>query len=385
MNRNLILMSLSLFTWGIGEGMFLIFQPIALEQWGASPALIGTILGATGIMMALAQIPAGHLADRLGPRPIMWASWILGALSCWVMALSNSLVMFTIGLLLYVLTSFVVAPMNSYIAAKRGNMSVERALTTVSAMFHLGAVIGPILGGVLGDKFGVHAIYRISASIFVVSTLIILMVEYLPPTPHQEEKKDTSLLRNSRFISLLPVIFLGVLATYLPQPMTPMVLQNQRHLSLTAIGQLGALGSLGNALVVLVLGGLKASAGLIIGLGLVGASSLCLWLGDSFALYGLGYFFLGGYRLYRLMSLAFTRHLVHESRTGLAFGMIETLNAVAVILAPTIAGFLYEYDPYLIFILSLVFILVVMVFSTVQLSIFSRQEKQAALETASEE
>ncbi len=58
-----------MFTWGIGEGMFLIFQPIYLEQLGADPLLIGAILGAAGITMAIAQAPAGHLADRIGPGP----------------------------------------------------------------------------------------------------------------------------------------------------------------------------------------------------------------------------------------------------------------------------------------------------------------------------
>ncbi len=68
MSRDLILLGFSLMTWGIGEGMFFIFQPLYLQQLGASPVTIGVIFGAAGIAMTVAHIPAGHLADRIWPQ-----------------------------------------------------------------------------------------------------------------------------------------------------------------------------------------------------------------------------------------------------------------------------------------------------------------------------
>jgi hypothetical protein len=41
---------------------------------------------------------------------------------------------------------------------------------------------------------------------------------------------------------------------YVPQPLTPNFLHDQRHLSLAMIGWLGAAGSLGNAVLNIVLG-----------------------------------------------------------------------------------------------------------------------------------
>lgn len=142
--RDLLLMGLSLFTWGVGEGMFIYFQPLYLQKWGANPVEIGAILSMMGIAMAVAQAPAGYLSDRVGSRPVMWASWVLGTIAAGLMALAGSLPLFVTGLLTYGLTSFVVAPMNSYITSVRGGWSVERALTIVSSMFHLGAVAGPL-------------------------------------------------------------------------------------------------------------------------------------------------------------------------------------------------------------------------------------------------
>jgi len=138
MDRNLLLVTLAMGTWGVGEGFFIYFQPLYLQQWGADPLLIGGIFGAMGVAMALAQIPAGYLSDRLGSRNIMWLSWILGTVSAWTMALANSLPLFVVGIIFYGLAGFVLAPMNSYITNVRGNLSIGRAIAIPAGIYSLG-------------------------------------------------------------------------------------------------------------------------------------------------------------------------------------------------------------------------------------------------------
>src|SRR5512135_756529 len=113
MSRDLILLGFSLMTWGVGEGMFLIFQPLYLQQLGATPVTIGAIIGAAGIAMTVAHIPAGHLADRIGRKPVLLAAWLIAIIATWLMALSRSLPLFVLGMLVYGLTTFVSSPMNS--------------------------------------------------------------------------------------------------------------------------------------------------------------------------------------------------------------------------------------------------------------------------------
>ena len=78
MTPSLVLVGFSLFAWGIGEGMFLYFVPLYLEQLGADPVTIGSVFGAFGLAMMVAHIPAGYLSDRIGRRPMIWAAWIIG-------------------------------------------------------------------------------------------------------------------------------------------------------------------------------------------------------------------------------------------------------------------------------------------------------------------
>jgi len=380
---NLILIALSLFTWGVGEGMFIYFQPLYLQKWGANPVEIGAILSMMGIAMTVAQAPAGYLADRVGSRPVMWASWVLGTIAAAVMAMAGSLPVFVAGLLTYGLTSFVVAPMNSYITSVRGNWSVERALNTVSAIFHLGAVVGPIIGGLIGEAFGLQNVYRISAGLFFVSTLIVLCAR----RPPVEELGDDHALKpnlaaNPRFMGLLGLVFITMFALYLPQPLTPNYLQNQQNFSLQTIGQLGAAGSLGNALIMLGLGHLSAPAGLMVGQVLVGLFALLMWQAGSLGgenlrlpLFYVGYFFIGGYRLCRSMALAYARSLVKVNETGLAYGLVETGNAISAIAAPLVAGLLYARSPQWMYIATLVAIGISLLINYLMLPKRHRQSK----------
>jgi len=351
MNRNLLLVALSLFTWGVGEGLFIYFQPIYLQQWGADPLMIGAVFGGMGIAMALSQIPAGYLSDRYGARTLMLLSWILGTASACIMALANSLPVFIIGLILYGLTGSVQAPMNSYITNVRGNWGIGRALTFTSGLFNVGAIIGPISGGAIASHLGLKTVYLIAALVFMISTAIIFFAGKNLET-HQadlESLHNGSLTHNPRFMTFLVMTFLTMFALYLPQPFTPNFLQNQQGLPLTTIGLFGAIGSLGNAVAMLALGHLNAVAGFLIGQGWLLLFSFIYGKADLPVWFGVGYFFIGGYRLCRSMVLAIARSLVNPRQTGLAYGMVETMNAIAVVLAPALAGYLYGLNPYLIY------------------------------------
>jgi len=167
MNPSLLWLSAALFTWGIGEGMFLMFQPIYLQQLGADPIQIGAILGGFGAVMTMAHIPAGYLSDRIGRRPMLIAAWVIGIVAALLMALANNLIVFIIGMAIYGFTAFVVSPLDSYVTAARGNWSVARAITLISMTFNAGAVLGPITGGWVGDHFGLRTVYFISTGVFV--------------------------------------------------------------------------------------------------------------------------------------------------------------------------------------------------------------------------
>ncbi len=356
MEPTLIWLGAALFTWGIGESMFLLFQPIYLQQLGADPIQIGIILGAFGAVMTIAHIPAGHLSDRIGRRPMIIASWVIGIVATLLMAVARSLPAFVVGVLLYGFTAFVVSPLDSYTTAARGKWSVARAITYGSLTFNAGAVLGPITGGWVGDHYGLRAVYFIAAGIFVVSNVLVQFISAQPRDHVDPVNPPPSLLKNRRYISFLVIFFAVAFATYVPQPFTPNFLKNQRALSLSVIGQLGSIGYLGNSLLSTVLGRLEARLGFLLGQFGVAAYALLLWRGTGFGWFALGYFLLGGFRALRGLGVAQVRPFVHESQMGLAYGIAETFGSATVLLAPPLAGYLYSLDPALNYPVGLVLI-----------------------------
>ena len=370
MNVDLILLSVSLLTWGIGEGMFLIFQPIYLQQLGANTLTIAGIFSLFGLAMMVAHIPAGHLADRIGRKPLLVAAWAAGVLAALAMGLARSLPVFIAGMLLYGFTAFVTSPLNSYITAARGKMSPVRAMTLVSATYNLGAILGPISGGWIGARLGLSSVYLVSAGIFLVSTVILFFLRPQPREVHDPDAPPESLWKNTRFIGFLGIIFLAMFVMYLPQPLTPRFLQNERGLSLENIGLLGSIGSLGNAVLALLLGQIAARAGFLLAQVSVAAFALLLWKGSGLGWFGLGYFLLGGFRSARSLIYAQVRPLIHPAQMGLAYGVAETASALAVMLAPLLAGLLYTPDPAKVYWVSAGLIVVMLVIA----GIFSPRE-----------
>lgn len=342
------LLGLSLFIWGIGEGMFMLFNPLYLGKLGADPLKIGGILGAFGLAMTVAHVPAGWLADRIGARPLLRWSWSTGLLATLIMAAAPGLSLFIVGLLLYGITAAVSAPLSAYVTASRGKWTVARALTTTSAAFNAGYIIGPKLGGLLADRLGLSMIYRFSAVLFIISTTLVWLLPDRRETPDGDEavQQPVRLLANGRYLAFLALTFAVMLGMFLPQQLSPNYLQDVHNLRYSDVGTLGTIGGLGNVLLSLTLGAWPnwrlaylASQAAMAGF------ALALWRGKNLPIFALGYFLLGGYRAARSLTTAKIRELVHVSQVALAYAISETVSGGAIILAPMLAGALYESAP----------------------------------------
>jgi MFS family permease len=345
MSRDLRLLALSLFLWGIGEGLFFYLQPVYLAQLGADAVQVGFVLGLAGAAMTITHIPAGILADRFGRKTIMLVAWAIGAVSTILMFLASSLQVFVAALVLYYLTSFVMSPLSSYVTTARGGWSTGRALTTISASFNAGAVIGPVTGGLLASSLGIRPLFGISALLFVASSVLLFLLRDQPLEPPHAEGRFRSLLANRTVARILVVVFCAMLALTLSWPLTPLYLTDVRGLSVAQVGALGSFFALGIVVLNLTLGASHARRGSIVAQGLVAGSVLLLWKGMSMPAYAAGYFLAGGMRTARSLLSAQVERVVQRSHLGLAFGVAETVASSALIVAPLLAGLLYRSNP----------------------------------------
>lgn len=356
MSRDLILVALSLITWGIGEGMFYFFQPLYLQELGADPQEIGNILGVVMAVMAVSYLPAGLLADRIGRRPMIRLAWIIATLATVLMAFANSLPMFVAGMVVYGATGFVTVPLNSYITAARGRWSVARTITLISACFNLGSILGPLIGGWVASRVGLGVNFRIAMVVFVVSTAVIFLIRPQPVEAPEAAGTGQQLrtLLTGRYPRYVALMFLMVFGLYLSQPLTQNFLQNERSVDILRIGQLISARSVGIVVLSLALGQLNARVGLLTAQAAMMAFNALIWLGTGFPAYLVGYFLMGSYMVARSLSIAQSRSLVRSGNMGAAYGVLEMAMATAMVIGPPLAGFLYERQPEWMYIAALV-------------------------------
>ncbi len=358
MNRDLILIALSLMTWGLGEGMFYFFQPLYLQELGADPVKIGTILGLVGLALTLSFLPAGFLSDRFGRRPLLRLAWVMGTAATLIMAFANSMPLLVAGMVLYGSTGFVTVPLYSYMTTARGRFSVGRVLTLNSAFYNLGFILGPLIGGSIGERVGLQANFRAAAGVFLISTLIIFLIRSQPVERPADGNaapgfKDLWQGNYRRFVLLIFFVMFGM---YLPQPLSQNYLQNEHGIGLAAIGQLLSVRSAGIVILNLGLGQLNARVGFLLTQIFMGLFTLLIWLGNGLPFYFAGYFLMGSYITGRGLVIAQGRVLVQAANMGLAYGMLETAMAAAMVLGPPLAGLLYEVNPNSIYFISLALI-----------------------------
>lgn len=360
MPRDIGILAVTNLIWGLGEGLFIFFYPLSLQMWKIDSVQIGAVLSFLGVIMALVQPPAGYLSDRFGPRPLIRTAFILGVIAALMMATAKSLSFFIAGLGVYSVTSFIVAPLNSYVTQMRGSWSAQRSITFVAGSFQVGEIAGPMLGGWIAQTAGLPVVFRYSAVLFLIATVIAFFARrpVVQQDTQESGKPVANPLANPRFLVLLVIIFLTIVAISTPQQLTSVYLQDVHHLSLQQIGLTGAFAGIGGALILFAIGSVPALTGMMAGQVLLALFCLFMWRGQTAAVFYIGYLFVSGYRLYHSMATAHVHTMVRTSDIGLAYGMVEMGNALAVILAPLVAGFLYHSRPESVYTTSLIALVV---------------------------
>ena len=363
MNRDFGFLILSLILWGIGEGSFFSFIPLYLRELGAKAFQIGGIMGGLSFAAMLCHLPAGYLADKLGRRTLIIASWAIGLVATILMFSAKSLPLFVLSLFLYGATAFVLAPLNSYIAHAAPHGSLNRILTIISASFNFGYMFGPLIGGFLGETFGLRNLFVFAAILFLISTILVFALRPQPITPSPKGMAFIRSIFNLRFSSFIFVIALTIFATYLPQPLSPNYLQNQKFLPLTSIGFLFFVNGGGIVTFNLLLGTFAPFAGIITSQLLIVVFCYILINTNSIPTFALAFFVLGSYRAAHTVSVAQLRNYIQPESMGLAYGFAESVFALAMILASFFAGYLYDNDPTAMYSTSILLTMVALAFT----------------------
>ena len=180
-NRNLVLLSTSSAFRSMTQNALLTFLPVYLAyEMGYSPIWVGACMFVLQAAGFAASPIAGHLSDRMGRRSIMMTSMAMTAVVLLFMGIAGQFaglhrVHRGAGLL-------PVRDPSGAAGLAAGGDAEEHGRHRIGILFgaqSLGAAIGPLIGGVIADRYGLYATFYFLASTIVVANLFIL---FMPST-----------------------------------------------------------------------------------------------------------------------------------------------------------------------------------------------------------
>ncbi len=211
--------------------LYVIFATIALDAIGIGlifpilPRLLEDVTHArniapyVGIMIALYAVMQfffapmlGALSDRLGRRPVLLISLTGATINYVVMAFAPQLWMLLAGRAIAGLTSANVSVAMAYITDVSPEDTRARRFGLFNAMFGIGFIIGPVLGGLLGD-YWVRLPFIAAAMLNACNLLLALFIlpESHSPTQKKIDREALNPLRPLVWVfsmkRVLPIVF----------------------------------------------------------------------------------------------------------------------------------------------------------------------------------
>ncbi|MBI3286739.1 MAG: MFS transporter [Chloroflexi bacterium] len=346
LSRDNRLMFLSLLLWGSGEGLWFYIQPLYIQSLGADAVQIGLVLSLGAAAFTLTLLPGGWISDRYSRRKTMLGGYLLGIVGAMLLASAEDWRQLIPGFVLFYASGYCVPAIDSYIAHAAGGRDLSRVFSTTFAAYNIGLTFSPVLGGWLGEVFGLRTVFWISALLFAASTVAVWLVSEQPVTPHHQRPSHRTVLGHRPFWRLTLFFSLLFFALALGQPFAPNYLTDVYQLDLSSIGLLGTLNSLGGALLGLVLGRWwPGRQGLLIGQALV-LVSLALFLNSAaLSVLALAFLLKGASRACHALASAHLGLTLDPRLLGLGFGVYQTGTNAALVIVPYLAGWLYALRP----------------------------------------
>lgn len=156
MNKALVVILAAVTLDAIGIGLIFPILPTLLKEVGHTDdiaLLLGLMVALYSAMQFLLSPVLGVLSDRFGRRPVLLVSLAGAALDYLIMAFAPHLWMLIIGRAIAGITSANMAVATAYITDISTEGERAKRFGYFHAMFGIGFIVGPILGGLLGDHW----------------------------------------------------------------------------------------------------------------------------------------------------------------------------------------------------------------------------------------
>ena len=327
--------------------------PFYAEEFGASPIVVGLLFASFAVCQFLAGPILGRISDRIGRRPTLIFSQIGTFIGFLVLGFANSLFLLFIARIIDGVTAGNLSIAQAYISDVTKPEERTKAFGFIGIAFGLGFLIGPAMSGFLSD-FG-HSVPAFAAAGLSLTSIIctIVLLPSTPVAPSPSPRKGrlsgfSEYLRRPATRRSLLEFFAFALAFALLIGGLAMFLERQFGFKARETGYLFAFSGLMGAIVQGGLVGRLATAWGEVKLSTIGFFAMAISYIPMGFIHDWRLFLIGvvvggfGSSVTRPALTTLLTKSVGPHEQGEALGVSQSLNSIAQIIGPILAGVLIE-------------------------------------------
>jgi MFS transporter, DHA1 family, multidrug resistance protein len=198
---SLLPLYLSVFVAVLGFSLVAPIFPLYVIGLGASYSFLGFIISVYGAVQLITQIPIGRLSDRRGRKPLI----ILGLTTFTLLPplyiyASDPYILIPIRILGGIGASAVWPLAMALIIDQVSSQSRGASMGRYNAAFYSAMAIGPLIGGLLYDHYGLEAPFYFWAFLGLISIIIVAVRVNEPPRHHMISSLPSSGLKEKLII-----------------------------------------------------------------------------------------------------------------------------------------------------------------------------------------
>jgi len=189
-------------------GLFLVLPVLsvyALTLDGATPLLVGVIVGGYALTQAIFQVPFGSLSDKIGRKPTLLFGLLIFFIGSLIAAFATDIYTLMFGRFLQgagAIGSVVTAMISDLVEEEIRTKAMAIMGGTIALSFALAMGLGPIIGA----HWGVDTLFIITAILALVAVLVLFLKVPTPPRIkhiYHNTSKTSDIIKDPNLLNMI--------------------------------------------------------------------------------------------------------------------------------------------------------------------------------------
>ncbi len=176
MNKQLLTLLLVVFIDMVGFGIVIPILPLLITKNGGSAILVGAIIAAFSLFQFIFAPILGRLSDKYGRKPVLILSSFLNSASYLLIFIYPQIWVLFAARMLAGVGSSNISVAQAYIADSSSTHERTKVFGMMGAVFGLGFIVGPLLGGIVSAQYSISAAFIIPAVLSFINAILIFFI-----------------------------------------------------------------------------------------------------------------------------------------------------------------------------------------------------------------